>query len=607
MYSPAMLRFALMCLLIGSFLAIPVRATAQCAGDCSVEDSTDPKTLEVYAKRASKAVLDCAKDGDPGCPTACPLPDPAESGLSPACGDLLACQIRAMAETALAAAWDDAGSCAMSAADDCQLARAKAAGKLAAKRLKRRRTGTMDKLANDAQSCATSADKPGACDGATLCAQVSDWVEGIMPTAVRPGRIQTLEFTAAVAGEGAATLTLSSEASDWGLYGAESIVLEYDVDGQALGTIVVHNGEAATDYRILLGDLSAGDHTIGLRHSKTLSPASTSAGVIHASAQASVLAPSDPGYDALRFAPVLLGLDDDLNVFSSHPGNAVSDVPVVTYVRAIPQSGMTTYRYVMIWSNEDGGTGLFPNVLMAQYGRTTDIEGYVEVDVSDLGVLEEVRFRPDESGILPVFAGGFLGTHPIVRTSTANGLVEDDGDSRLRFALAPFEFDDSGLPRERGMDLDPVSYVAMAKEMIRETKIEVPTRTNTLALGDPRDYLFVEYELDVDVPGDVLYAYAVVGGTTYRSDHFTPSGGGALSRNKSGGFSRTTVELPGGTAVTDVTELGMAGLIGAGSMSGTLYQLDAFMLGADFLPGAHLLFSGAQFDSGLGPVWSVTP
>jgi hypothetical protein len=512
-----------------------------------------------------------------------------------------------MAETALGAAWDDLSTCALTAADDCELSRAKAAGKLAAKRLKRRRTGTMHKLAGDEASCVNAADKPGACDGATLCAGVSDWVEGIMPTTIDAGRTQVLEVEAAVAGEGMAILTLSSEASDWGIYGAESIVLEYDVDGQPIGTIVVHNGEAATDYRILLGDLGAGSHKIGLRHSKTSSPASTSAGIIHGPAQATVLAPTDPGYDALRFAPLLLGFDGDLNTVGTHPGNAVSDVPVVTYVRAIPQVGQTTYRYVMIWSNEDGGTGVFPNVLMAQYGRTTDIEGYVEVDVSDLGVLEEVRFRPDESGVLPVFAGSFLGTHPIVRTSTANGLVEDDGDSTLRFALAPFEFDDSGVPRERGMDLDPISYVAMAKEMIRETKIEIPTRTNTLALGDPRDYLYVEYEIDIDVSGDVLYAYAVVAGTTYRSDHFSPNGGMPLSRNKAEGYSRTAIELPPGTTVADVTEVGMRGLAGAGSMSGTLYNLDAFMLGADFLPGPHVTFSGATFASGIGPTWAVTP
>jgi hypothetical protein len=320
-----------------------------------------------------------------------------------------------------------------------------------------------------------------------------------------------------------------------------------------------------------------------------------------------VLAPTDPGYDALRFAPLLLGFDGDLNTVGTHPGNAVSDVPVVTYVRAIPQVGYTTYRYVMIWSNEDGGTGVFPNVLMAQYGRTTDIEGYVEVDVSDLGVLQEVRFRPDESGVLPVFAGGFLATHPIVRTSTSNGLVEDDGESRLRFALAPFEFDDSGVPRERGMDLDPISYVAMGKEMVRETKIEIPTRPNTLALGDPRDYLFVEYEIDIDVSGDVLYAYAVVAGTTYRSDHFAPNGGAPLSRNKAEGYSRTAIELPPGAIVADVTEVGMGGLAGAGVMSGTLYNLDAFILGDDFLPGPHLTFSGALFESGLGPVWAVIP
>jgi len=368
-----------------------------------------------------------------------------------------------------------------------------------------------------------------------------------------------------------------------------------------IGQIVVHNGESATDYRVMLGDLTAGQHTIGLRHNKRVSPASDSAVLVEDAPLAEVIAPGDPGYDPLRFAPLLLGIDGRLNKVLSHPGNAVSDVPLVTYVKAVPGSGMTTYRYVMIWSNEDGGTGVYPEVMLAHYGRTADIESYVEVDVSDTGSLLEVRYRPDESGVLPVFGGAFFGTHPIVRTATANGLLAEDGESTLRFALAPFEFDDSGSIRERGMDLDPVSYVIMAKEMIREAKVEPTGNPTTKKISDERNYLFVEYNIDVNVGGNVLRAYAVVGGQRYRSDHNVP-GLPVLPMRVSAGRGQTAIELPPGTALGDVTEFGMEGV---GTMSGTLFYLDGFMLGAGFLPDTHATFSGSLGASGSNPTWSV--
>jgi hypothetical protein len=46
---------------------------------------------------------------------------------------------------------------------------------------------------------------------------------------------------------------------------------------------------------------------------------------------------------------------------------------------------------------------------------------------------------------------------------------------------------------------------------------------------------------------------------------------------------------------------------GIGTMSGTLYSLDVFMLDADHLPGPHSAFAGALFESGSNPTWTVVP
>ncbi len=590
-------------LLLSVDMTLPEATTAQCVGDCGADIVSQPKAVEKYAKKVWKALLACGKKGSPACPTTCPLPDGTAGpyNLEPGCADLVACNFGELAQTAFGSTWDGIGGCALGHATDCGNARMKGAGKLVTKKLKRRRTSKMDKFGKDQAKCPAKVDKKGACDGATICAAPGAWIDAILPVVLRKGGYQLLPFTVPVAGEGKVRLTLSAESADWSLRERESVVLDYDVDGVPIGEIVVHNGESATDYRVMLGDLTAGSHTIGLRHNKRISPASDSAVFVEDAPLAEVIAPGDPGYDALRFAPLLLGLDGRLNRFLHHPGNAVSDVPVVTYVTAVPGSGMTTYRYVMIWSNEDGGTGVYPEVMLAHYGRTADIESYVEVDVSDTGSLLEVRYRPDESGVLPVFGGAFFGTHPIVRTATANGLLAEDGESTLRFALAPFEFDDSGTIRERGMDLDPVSYVIMAKEMIREAKVEPTGNPTTKKISDERNYLFVEYNIDVDVSGNVLRAYAVVGGQRYRSDHNLP-GLPVLPMRVSDGRGQTAIELPPGTAVADITEFGMEGV---GTMSGTLFYLDGFMLGADFLPGSHVTFSGSLGASGSNPTWSV--
>ena len=153
------------------------------------------------------------------------------------------------------------------------------------------------------------------------------------------------------------------------------------------------------------------------------------------------------------------------------------------------------------------------------------------------------------------------------------------------------------------MDLDPVSYVVMAKEVVREGKTEAdPNNPDGKVLSDLRNYLFVEYDIDVSAGGDVLAAYAVVDGTTYRSDHFLETTG-PFGHLVSDGFRRTAIELPTGTTVGDVEE---AGFVGIGPMSGTLYFIDAFMLDADQLPTVErIAFAGAQFQSGAGPVWAV--
>jgi hypothetical protein len=604
---PVVRRAVLLLLLL--VFASPSTAHAVCGGDCGSDLATAPKNVEKYVKARWKAVAKCGKKANPACPTACPQPDGTLDPylLSASCAALIACNLDALAESAFDTTWDDTGVCASTPATACGNVRAGTAGKLVSTKLTRRRSNKMNTFPKDVGKCVAKIAKVPGCDTA-ICNDAPDWVDGIFPLAVSPTGYQSLPFTIAAAGEGVATLTIATVGTDWATRDAESVVLTYDLDGTALGQLVLYGGATATDYRVLLGPLTAGDHTIGLHPEKTLSPAPKAPVSVTAAAAVEAIPSGDPRYDFTRFAPILLGIDQDLNPAQTldgpHPGNARSDTPLVVYAKATPGGGLTTYRYTLIWSNEDGGTGTSPDVLIAKFGRTTDIENIVEVDVSNAGTLLAVRFRRDESGTLTTFAGAFRNsTHPIVRTYTANGLIEDDGASTFAFGLPPFGYDDSGLPRELGMNLDPISYVVMSKEMVREQKIEPTGNPSTRTLSDLRNYLFIDYDIDVSIGGQVLRGIAVVGGVTYYSDHNLPFNV-ALSPRVSDGVGRLSVEIPPGTAIGDIQQYGLQGI---GTMSGTLASANAFILDAGYLPGPALTFTGPLAESGTNPFWLVTP
>jgi len=134
-------------------------------------------------------------------------------------------------------------------------------------------------------------------------------------------------------------------------------------------------------------------------------------------------------------------------------------------------------------------------------------------------------------------------------------------------------------------------------------KTESLGNPTTKKLSDPRNYLYIDYDIDVSASGQVLRGIAVVGGTTYYSDHnvsFTP----ALNPRLSDGIGRTAVEVPPGTQIGDVDQYGFQGI---GTMSGTLYTANAFIIQPDYLPSAQLTFSGALAQSGTDPFWLITP
>ncbi|HIF63228.1 MAG TPA: hypothetical protein EYG16_06460 [Deltaproteobacteria bacterium] len=597
---------AFLFLVLGCLALAGYSPSAARAAECDDALTTQPKAVEKYVKAHWKAILRCSKKGIPSCPEICPLPSASEYGLDAACETFIDAQISGGYVSAIIDSWDGAGSCAISAADACNLARGKAAAKITDKALKRRRKSKADKYPKDLLGCAKKADKPaGGCGGVAMCADISNWVFDVDALALSKGGYQQVRFETAVEGQATAAITMAAPGTDWGAVEDTAIVVEYDLDGASQGTAVLYGGGDSTAYRVQLGALSAGVHTLGLRYRKKLGTVKKAPALLESLA-INVLSLGDPGYDALRVAPVLLGIDTNLNPYSVHPGNGLSDVPVVMTWDASSSGGVTSYFYVMAWSNEDGGTGLFPEVLISQWGRPHDIETIVRVDVDDTtGNIVAAWHRFDESGSMAAFTGTMRGgTHPVVRTRTANGLIADDGDSDFVFGLVPFEREATGS-RERILLLEPVSWVVAAKEFTREFKTELNPNATAAKPSNLRNYLWVEYNVDTDVGTQSIRGRAVVDGTVYLSDHGQLSGGGALGLLSGEGYSQVGIEVPEGTTPAQVSSVGIQGV---GTMSGTLFDLHVFMLDNDYYPTQEVLtFSGSLAASGAYPSWMVSP
>src|SRR5206468_4419035 len=122
-------RFLLLAFLVATVAQRDADA-ASCGGTCALELGTNPKAVQRYVTQASASLSKCLKSGAPGCPTPCPLPDPAASGLSESCGALLQCELGDLAAAATDA-WDASGRCVAHSGVKCDVHRFKLASKLA--------------------------------------------------------------------------------------------------------------------------------------------------------------------------------------------------------------------------------------------------------------------------------------------------------------------------------------------------------------------------------------------------------------------------------------------------------------------------------------------
>jgi hypothetical protein len=158
------------------------------------------------------------------------------------------------------------------------------------------------------------------------------------------------------------------------------------------------------------------------------------------------------------------------------------------------------------------------------------------------------------------FTGAKEGNHPLLQTSTSNNNLTQVTDpafsSGYRFFMDPSQTLPDNRAREVVMDENPWSYQIMAKEMVREGKIEANPDPATPEVSDQRNYLFIEIDKDTTyatTPASGNWVGTAVAvklkgdNTWYTSNHDIPDW--SIQRDIP---AATTVELPPGTTVTDV-------------------------------------------------------
>jgi hypothetical protein len=394
-------------------------------------------------------------------------------------------------------------------------------------------------------------------------------------------------------GEALVDVNAAAPGTDWAVAGAESAVVSIFVDNRYATDLVV-SGAQPLHRQLALGRLTAGIHLLRLHFAGERSAAAARSVVLDPP-RVSTYAPGSPDYLALRYAPIVYGRN--LADLGSPYQNATTDTPLVAWHEAAPAvtPGHTRLTYSLVWSNEDGGTNT--PALMARWGRTTDIEWIYDVEVDENGnrVTGSDTYQAANHQTLH-FSGRYEGDHALLETCTSNNNMCDQVDDPMRFFLSGLQTLPSGQAREYVMDANPWTYQIMAKEMLREGKIEPagPATPLTPEVSDQRNYLYAVVKKSTD-PANTGTSWVGVslgvrlrdGDTVYLSHHVDPTW--SLQRDDP---AATTVELPAGTTPDDIVEVSAHRVV-VGTDTGAAVHVTAlkrgFLLGQDYLPQQSFL------------------
>lgn len=379
-------------------------------------------------------------------------------------------------------------------------------------------------------------------------------------------------FDVAEKGEVFVALTLRAPECSWGSRKARAVVLNVSVDGAHSADVVVFGGGEPLEYTALLGELAPGSHTLSVAFDTAHSPAPDASAVLE-KAVFHVFTPENENYEVYRHAPVLY-------LYGGDPAN---DIPLLIY--ALPRRGADALDigYEVAFSNEDGGTGAFPAMLMVQYGRILDLEWMYHARVAADGSLIHERYQGEEHQTR-AFTGEKTGAHPVLRVSTRNGNFNQDGRTALRVAYMPVVYEDNGRPREALLDENPWMVRVANEEMFFERKAYNDDAKRSIWLGDMRDYVY----LDISAQNNSGQPTLAVNIQLKDDDFLFSSDPGArtplkpdMGRISWSGVFRTNVRLPRGTRPEDISRIIFSG---SEDVRYVITEVRAFMLDKNFKP-----------------------
>jgi len=377
-------------------------------------------------------------------------------------------------------------------------------------------------------------------------------------------------------------LTADAPRTSWALAGREAAVATVLVDGRYNQDVFLFAGERRFNYRVLLGRFQPGEHTlrIDLDRKRSASKAET---VEIQDAKISFVGRGTAEYQALSLAPIVYARPNTIGKFT--------DIPLLMWYETERTGRLTTFRYSIIFTNEDGGTQT--SALMARWGRTTDIEWIYEVQIDADGRTKSATFQGVEHKTQN-FKGREENGHPALYVVSDNNNVADHGDSEMMFRPRPVPFDLTHRSREEIMDRNPWIYPVMAAELEREGKISEASRGGN-QMADPRHYLYIDASSELRDTALIFAAKLKGNPKWYESDL-----GINYYRIDRSEYFRTTVRLPAGTTLNQIERIAVrcdaAGNPKSGDEIKKLAAAEcalstmnkAFMLDARFTPGRSL-------------------
>lgn len=373
-------------------------------------------------------------------------------------------------------------------------------------------------------------------------------------------------------GESFLVLRLGSPDTSWRSNDAKSVVLKVTADGESHADIILFGGAEVLEYSAYAGTSSPGKKKILVEFDAERSPAPETRAVIH-SAELKTFGEDDENFLAYKHSPIVYPRD----------GSAANDIPLLMYCNSVGDSQVASLEYQMVFSNENGGTGGHAPILMAQWGRTTDIEWVYHAKISRKTGKVIYETYQGEKHSTKTFTGKKINGHPLLRVSTRNNNFDQEGAEAVRAGLMPVIFDRGERTREVIMDLHPWTHRIANEEMYAEKKAVESSFGKYYEMGDARNYAYFDYHARNNTGEHTLEIKVKLSGASkwYSSDPdiFLPmyENPGKLGR---GGRYRTNVELPPGTTPGQIEKIRLEGIAG---VDFSMFEINAFFLDENYI------------------------